>query len=58
MTVEILFEFHSTSTDNEAGVASGWRDPEHCSGLVRWRDPVVRRAREREPPGHRSVRPG
>ena len=27
MTVEILFEFHSTSTDNEAGVASGWRDP-------------------------------
>ena len=27
MTVEIIFEFHSTSTDNEAGVASGWRDP-------------------------------
>jgi broad specificity phosphatase PhoE len=27
MSVEIIFEFHSTSTDNEAGVASGWRDP-------------------------------
>jgi broad specificity phosphatase PhoE len=27
MTVEIIFEYHSTSTDNEAGVASGWRDP-------------------------------
>jgi broad specificity phosphatase PhoE len=27
MTVEIIFEFHSTSTDNEAGVASGWSDP-------------------------------
>src|SRR5437899_2312620 len=26
MKVEIIFEFHSTSTDNEAGVASGWRD--------------------------------
>jgi broad specificity phosphatase PhoE len=27
MTVEIIFEYHSTSTDNEAGVASGWGDP-------------------------------
>jgi broad specificity phosphatase PhoE len=27
MTVEIIFEFHSTSTDNEAGVSSGWSDP-------------------------------
>src|SRR5439155_12527639 len=27
MTVEIIFEFHSTSTDNEASVASGWRNP-------------------------------
>jgi len=27
MTVEIIFEYHSTSTDNEAGVASGWLDP-------------------------------
>jgi len=27
MTVEIIFEYHSTSVDNEAGVASGWRDP-------------------------------
>jgi broad specificity phosphatase PhoE len=27
MTVEIIFEYHSTSTDNEAGIASGWRDP-------------------------------
>lgn len=27
MTVEIIFEFHSTSTDNEAGIASGWSDP-------------------------------
>lgn len=27
MTVEIIFEYHSTSTDNEVGVASGWRDP-------------------------------
>lgn len=26
MTVEIIFETHSTSVDNEAGVASGWRD--------------------------------
>ena len=27
MTVEITFEYHSTSVDNEFGVASGWRDP-------------------------------
>jgi broad specificity phosphatase PhoE len=27
MSVEIIFEYHSASTDNEAGVASGWRDP-------------------------------
>src|SRR5881396_2151240 len=27
MSVEIIFEFHSTSTDNEASVASGWSDP-------------------------------
>jgi broad specificity phosphatase PhoE len=27
LPVEIVFEYHSTSTDNEAGVASGWRDP-------------------------------
>ena len=27
MAVEIIFEFHSTSTDNEAGIASGWSDP-------------------------------
>jgi broad specificity phosphatase PhoE len=25
--VQIIFETHSTSTDNEAGIASGWRDP-------------------------------
>ncbi len=27
MTVEIIFEFHSISLENEAGAASGWRDP-------------------------------
>jgi broad specificity phosphatase PhoE len=27
VSVEIIFEYHSTSVDNEAGVASGWRDP-------------------------------
>ena len=27
MSVEIIFEYHSTSIDNEAGVASGWLDP-------------------------------
>jgi broad specificity phosphatase PhoE len=27
VSVEIVFEFRSTSTDNEAGAASGWRDP-------------------------------
>lgn len=27
MAVELIFETHSTSADNEAGVASGWRDP-------------------------------
>ncbi len=27
MAVEIIFEYHATSEDNEAGVASGWRDP-------------------------------
>ena len=27
MSVEIIFEYHSTSEDNEAGLASGWRDP-------------------------------
>ena len=26
MSVEITFETHSTSVDNEAGIASGWRD--------------------------------
>lgn len=26
MSVEIIFETHSTSVDNELGVASGWRD--------------------------------
>jgi len=26
MTVEIIFETHSTSVDNEARIASGWRD--------------------------------
>lgn len=26
VTVEIIFETHSTSDDNEAGIASGWRD--------------------------------
>jgi len=26
VTVEIIFETHSTSADNEAGIASGWRD--------------------------------
>jgi alpha-ribazole phosphatase/probable phosphoglycerate mutase len=27
LAVEIIFEYHSTSKDNEVGVASGWRDP-------------------------------
>src|SRR5882672_4492736 len=27
MSVSIVFETHSTSTDNERGVASGWLDP-------------------------------
>jgi broad specificity phosphatase PhoE len=27
LSIEVIFEYHSTSTDNEAGVASGWRDP-------------------------------
>lgn len=26
MTIRIVFETHSTSTDNEAGIASGWSD--------------------------------
>ena len=26
MSVEIIFETHSTSVDNESGIASGWRD--------------------------------
>jgi len=32
MSVEIIFEFHSTSLDNEAGVASGWSDPPLSAG--------------------------
>jgi broad specificity phosphatase PhoE len=28
MTVTVVLEMHSTSVDNEAGVASGWSDPE------------------------------
>ncbi len=28
MSVEIIFESHSTTTDNEAGLASGWKDVE------------------------------
>jgi broad specificity phosphatase PhoE len=28
LPLDIIFEYHSTSTDNEAGVASGWRDPQ------------------------------
>ena len=27
MTIEIVYETHSFSTDNEAGIASGWSDP-------------------------------
>jgi broad specificity phosphatase PhoE len=27
MTIEIIFEYHATTLDNEAGIASGWRDP-------------------------------
>ena len=27
MSVRIFFESHGRSTDNEAGIASGWRDP-------------------------------
>jgi len=27
VSVEIVFETHSTSVDNEAGIASGWGDP-------------------------------
>jgi len=27
VSVQIIFEYHSTSVDNEAGVAPGWRDP-------------------------------
>ena len=27
MSVEIIFETHATSVDNEAGLASGWGDP-------------------------------
>jgi len=34
VSVEIIFETHSTSVDNEAGVASGWRDAA-LSGLGR-----------------------
>src|SRR5437867_1084274 len=26
MSIEITFEYHATSVDNEAGIASGWRD--------------------------------
>ncbi len=26
MSIEIIFETHSTSVDNEAGIASGWRE--------------------------------
>src|SRR6187200_878035 len=26
MSVELVFETHSTSTDNEAGIATGWLD--------------------------------
>jgi 2,3-bisphosphoglycerate-dependent phosphoglycerate mutase len=28
MTVQVVFETHSTSTDNEAGIATGWNDGE------------------------------
>lgn len=28
MTLEIVFETHSTSVDNERRIASGWLDPE------------------------------
>jgi broad specificity phosphatase PhoE len=31
MSVEIVFETHSTSTDNEAGIATGWLDGELSS---------------------------
>ena len=34
MIVEIIFETHATSVDNEAGIASGWGDPP-LSGLGR-----------------------
>jgi broad specificity phosphatase PhoE len=28
MALDLIFVTHSTSTDNEAGIASGWSDPD------------------------------
>jgi broad specificity phosphatase PhoE len=47
VTVEIIFEFHSTSSDNEAGSASGWRDPPlSAKGRAQARELGERRQRE------------
>lgn len=48
MTVEIIFEFHSTSLDNEAGVASGWSDaPLSTAGRQRAKELGERRRGQR-----------
>ena len=48
MSVEIVFEYHSTSLDNEAGIASGWRDvPLSPAGQQRARELGERRRGER-----------
>lgn len=46
MTIEITFETHSTSVDNERGVATGWLDGELSHvGHARAREIGARRAR-------------
>ena len=43
MSVEIVFETHSTSVDNERGIATGWQDGE-----------LSERGRDQLPPGVRA----
>jgi len=48
LSVEIIFETHSTSVDNENGIASGWRDiPLSATGREQAKELGERRRHER-----------
>jgi hypothetical protein len=41
MTVEIIYETHSLTTDNESGIATGWLAGQLFAGGMALRDPLA-----------------